>query len=85
MARSWCMCAGCNRVLFQDTALWKSDKPYCEECSPKGAKRPEVEPEPVDEEAYLDELSTLIGGGPMEDEQPAPGVDEQLNDSCTGG
>ena len=62
MARSWCMCAGCNRVLFQDTALWKSDKPFCEECAPKGAKRPE---EPA--------------------EEPAPGVDEQLNDSCTGG
>ena len=51
MAREWCMCAGCNRVLFQDTALWKSDKPYCEECAPKGAKRPEIEPvvEPVAE------------------------------------
>ena len=47
MARSWCMCAGCNRVLFQDTALWKSEKPYCEECAPKGAKRPEP-PEPVE-------------------------------------
>ena len=67
MARAWCMCAGCNRVLFQDTALWKSDKPFCEECAPKGAKRPEL---PAEEPPK---------------EEPAPMVDELLNDSCTGG
>ena len=74
MARSWCMCAGCNRVLFQDTALWKSDKPFCEECAPKGAKRPEVfEPE---------EFKELIT--PSEETLTA-NTDELLNDSCTGG
>ena len=60
MARAWCMCAKCNRVLFQDTALWKGDKPYCEECAPKGAKRPELPEEPAPK-------STIVPDTPMDD------------------
>ena len=60
MARSWCMCAGCNRVLFQDTALWKSDKPFCEECAPKGAKRPEEPTEEPPKEGPAPRLDEMI-------------------------
>ena len=77
MARAWCMCAGCNRVLFQDTALWKSDKPYCEECAPKGAKRPEP-PEPVEEFEPVTTTTDDVKGF-------EPWAEDGVDDSYTGG
>jgi len=65
MARAWCKCDGCNRVLFQDTALWKGEKPFCEACAPKGAKRREAEAEPEPEPPVkVDEVfkDSLTGG-----------------------